>query len=65
MYRELFERWMSQDPAKAAQTLNDTLRQRRRLGLAGGGDWPIAAPLQLVPVIGIGGGQPSGLYSMK
>jgi hypothetical protein len=60
VYRELFERWVRQDPEKAVRTLNDTLRQRRRLGLAGGGDWPIAAPLRLVPVIGIGGGEPSG-----
>lgn len=59
VYRKLFERWIMQDPERAVRTLNDTLRQRRRLGLAGGGDWPIAAPLQLVPVIGIGGGEPS------
>jgi hypothetical protein len=58
-YRELFERWVAQEPAHAEDVLNRMLRQRRRLGLAGGGEWAIATPLRLVPVVGIGGNTPS------
>jgi hypothetical protein len=55
VYVDLFQKWVDRNETAAHGTLTRMLEQRRRLRLAGGGDWKIAFPLRLVPVVGIGG----------
>jgi hypothetical protein len=61
VYRELFQRWVDQDPDQAHRILTAMLSQRVGLGLVGepaggpGAGWAIRQPLELVPAIGIGG----------
>lgn len=54
-YMYLFKRWVEPDPKRASAAINAMVGQRRRLGLLPPGEWGVEDPLELVPVIAVGG----------
>jgi hypothetical protein len=55
LYRRLFARWTAQDPALAREVLEGMLDQRAEAGLLSRSAWGLADPIDLSPVIAVGG----------
>jgi hypothetical protein len=55
LYHRLLSSWAEQDAESAPQALDGMLRQRVRIGLEREREWSLRRPLELVPVIAVGG----------
>jgi hypothetical protein len=64
-YASLFQAWADEVGSTAGEAILSMLDQRQKLGLTSAPDRPLQEPLEIVPIVAIGGGPPSAAITKR